>query len=63
MKESRLFIMQKKIRILTMGMVLLLLASMTASQTLALPPKVGAVCVQDVEDGTSGGGDITAANL
>jgi len=45
-----------------MEMVLLLLASMTASQPLALPPKVGVVCVQDVEDGTSGGGDITAAN-
>lgn len=63
MKKSRLFIMQKKIRILTMGMVLLLFASMTASQPLALPPKVDVVCVQDVEDGTSGGGDITAANL
>jgi len=46
-----------------MGMVLLLLASMTASQPLALPPKVGVVCVQDVEDGTSGGGAFPMATI
>ncbi|MBW1716743.1 MAG: hypothetical protein JRJ77_13110, partial [Deltaproteobacteria bacterium] len=47
--------MQKKPRVLIMVMVLLLVASMAVSQALALPPKVGVVCVQNVGSGSGGG--------